>query len=147
MNKQQIKDYKDCTELSCVGMDKDCSSCSCNVCIAGQSEIMTPNEYQELALRTANTEDKQELIENGTLGLSGESGEIADILKKYKFQGHKLDKVHMAKELGDVLWYAAILAEGLEIDLETVMKDNIAKLENRYPNGFEAEKSINRVEE
>ena len=106
---------------------------------------MKPNEYQKLSMKTANNLTKIELIENGVLGLCGESGEIADILKKYKFQGHKLDKIHMAKELGDVLWYAAILAEGLETDLETVMKDNIKKLEKRYPNGFEVEKSINRV--
>lgn len=43
-----------------------------------------------------------ELILNGTLGLSGETGEVADHVKKYLFQGHNLNKHHLAEELGDI---------------------------------------------
>lgn len=62
---------------------------------------MTINEYQKAAYRTANQSltDSQQL-QNGLMGLNGESGECIDILKKHLFQGHDLDKYHIAKELG-----------------------------------------------
>lgn len=111
---------------------------------------MKINEYQELALRTANTDAmkvKEQAMLNGVLGLNGEAGEIADIVKKYLFQGHTLDKDHIAKELGDVCWYIALLAHSIDYDLETIMQMNIDKLKKRYPQGFEKEKSLNRESE
>jgi NTP pyrophosphatase (non-canonical NTP hydrolase) len=108
---------------------------------------LTPNEYQKLALRTANTkamEDPIEKITNGSLGLSGESGEVADHIKKFKYQGHELDREHLAKELGDICWYIALLADGIGYNLETVMQMNVDKLKKRYPEGFEIEKSLHR---
>ena len=69
---------------------------------------------------------------------------MSDHIKKWKYQGHDLDKEKLLNELGDVCWYIAVLAKALETDLETVMNLNIKKLKNRYPNGFEAERSINR---
>ena len=105
---------------------------------------MKINEYQKAALRTASTENKKRLIENGALGLAGECGEVADIVKKHLFQGHEIDKKHIAEELGDVCWYIAISAYAIGYDLETIMKMNVEKLQKRYPNGFEAERSINR---
>lgn len=105
---------------------------------------MKVNEYQQAALRTASSMKPEDLILNGALGLCGESGEVADVVKKHKFQGHDLDKQKIIKELGDVCWYIAITAEGLGVDLETVMQLNINKLRYRYPEGFEADKSINR---
>lgn len=65
---------------------------------------MTPNEYQEAALRTTNKNISQmEQLQNGVMGLTGESGECADLLKKHLFQGHELDTAHFAKELGILL--------------------------------------------
>lgn len=107
--------------------------------------LITANEYQRAALRTAN-KDSKELILNGALGLAGESGEVADIVKKHLFQGHELNREKMIEELGDVLWYVAITAQGLQVDLDSVMKINIEKLKKRYPDGFDKEKSINREE-
>lgn len=107
---------------------------------------MEINEYQQLALRTANSDNPNELLLNGVLGLCGESGEVADLVKKYLFQGHNLDSEKVVKELGDVCWYIAIIAKALDVDLETVMEVNIEKLKMRYPNGFSAENSINRKE-
>lgn len=107
---------------------------------------MTLNEYQLKAIRTAKELDNEQLVENGILGLFGEGGEIADIYKKYKFQGHILDVDHIKEELGDVMWYVSILAQGLGIQLDDVAKENVKKLEKRYPNGFEKERSINRKE-
>jgi NTP pyrophosphatase (non-canonical NTP hydrolase) len=102
------------------------------------------NDYQRLAQRTANANTISGKIENGILGLCGETGEIADIWKKYLHQGHELDKEHMIEELGDVLWYCAELAAGLGVGLAEVAERNIEKLRRRYPNGFEAERSRER---
>jgi NTP pyrophosphatase (non-canonical NTP hydrolase) len=107
---------------------------------------MKANDYQKAALRTASTLEPKDLVLNGALGLTGESGEVADHIKKYLFQGHELKKEHLAKELGDICWYIAIMAEGLGYDLESIMQMNIDKLRKRYPNGFEVERSLHREE-
>ena len=107
---------------------------------------MTINEYQQLAQRTASTKGHSSKIENGILGLCGETGEIADVYKKYLYQGHVLDREHMAEELGDVCWYVAELAAGIGATLEEIMAQNIEKLRKRYPDGFDAERSMHREE-
>lgn len=107
-------------------------------------ETMTMNEYQALAQRTASTTDSSGKIHNGVLGLCGETGEIADVIKKHVYQGHDLVVEDMIEELGDVLWYCAELAAGLGVGLAEVAERNIEKLRKRYPNGFEAERSVNR---
>ena len=108
---------------------------------------MTGKEYQKLAMRTNKPEatQKENLI-NGCLGLAGEAGEVCDIVKKYMFQGHNLETQKIVDELSDVLWYVALTAQGIGCDLDSIMEHNINKLKKRYPNGFEAERSINRTE-
>ncbi len=88
---------------------------------------MEANEYQEAALRTASSAKPEDLILNGALGLAGESGEVADFVKKHLFQGHELNKEKLADELGDVCWYVAIMAKGLGYPLEEIMKMNIRR--------------------
>lgn len=106
---------------------------------------MTINEYQKNALRTANKSlSPIQQLENGLMGLNGEAGECIDILKKHLFQGHELDREHMAKELGDVAWYLAVSADAIGYDLETVMQMNVNKLKARYPDGFNTEHSLHR---
>lgn len=101
---------------------------------------MTPNDYQQAALRTAPGDlPPERLLLNGLMGLNGEAGEAIDILKKHLFQGHELDTAHMAKELGDVAWYLAVSANAIGYDLETIMQMNVDKLKARYPDGFDAE--------
>lgn len=110
---------------------------------------MTINEYQTEALRTAagmNHPNNDEILLNGVMGLAGESGEYVDMMKKHLFQGHELDKEHIAKELGDVAWYIALSAYAMGYDLETILQMNVDKLRKRYPNGFEAERSLHRQE-
>lgn len=102
------------------------------------------NTYQRLAQRTSTNTLPSSKIENGVLGLTGEAGECADALKKYLFQGHELDLGNMAEELGDVLWYIAETASGLGMSLEDIAKGNVEKLKKRYPDGFDADRSINR---
>lgn len=106
---------------------------------------MTVNEYQKLAMVTLNPElSKKDVLINGVMGLCGESGEAIDIVKKWLAQGHELDKAHLAKELGDIAWYLAETATALDLNLEDVFQANINKLKKRYPEGFDALRSIHR---
>ena len=108
---------------------------------------MEINEYQKLAMRTLNPEiDKKELILNASIGLCRESGEVIDLVKKHLFQGHDLDDEKLIKELGDVAWYLAEAATALNVDLSEILEKNIKKLENRFPDGFNSNRSINRGE-
>ena len=108
---------------------------------------MTLNEYQQLALTTLNPAlNKKDVLINGVMGLCGESGEAIDIVKRHLAQGHELDREHLIKELGDVAWYLAETAFALDVSLEEVCQRNIDKLKARYPEGFEAEKSLHRKE-
>lgn len=106
---------------------------------------MTINEYQEEALRTESGMSKEyPRLLNGLMGLNGEAGECIDILKKHLFQGHELDKQHIAKELGDVAWYLAVSASAIGYDLETILQMNVDKLKARYPKGFDSNLSQHR---
>lgn len=110
---------------------------------------MTLNEYQKEAMRTVSgivEINSENLMLQGAMGLNGEAGEVIDILKKYMFQGHDLDKYHVAKECGDCLWYLAILAKGAGYTLDEIAEMNKEKLRKRYPDGFEADKSLHRAE-
>ena len=108
---------------------------------------MTINEYQQLAMTTLNPElSEKDVLINGVMGLCGESGEAIDLVKKWLAQGHELDKEKLAKELGDICWYLAETATAIGYDLEDIMAANIEKLKKRYPQGFEAKRSIHRSE-
>lgn len=114
----------------------------------GRVNGITGNEYQKLAMRTASgssVETADRLLLNGVMGLNGEAGECIDLVKKHLFQGKPLDKEHLAKELGDVAWYLAVTAQSIGYGLDDIFKMNIKKLEARYPNGFEVEKSEHRA--
>lgn len=105
--------------------------------------ITDVNEYQRLALRTASTESSK-WLDNAVMGLCGESGEVIDIVKKYRFQGHPLDREKLIDEASDTFWYLALLCSAIDVDLSTVLTHNIGKLSARYPDGFSVERSLNR---
>ena len=107
---------------------------------------MTLNDYQKAAERTSGNLTSWDKIRNGCYGMNGEAGECIEILKKVEFQGHEFDPNRLIDELGDVLWYVAQTATGLDITLEDVAQGNIKKLEKRYPQKFTAERSIHRPE-
>lgn len=123
---------------------------------------MQVNEYQDLAMRTNDGHSDDRLIDmlsgpaddfpavgqmiNAGLGLSGEVGEVNDAVKKYIFHRHPLERNNVIKELGDVCWYLALMADAIGIDLNTIMTENIEKLRRRYPAGFSEAASINRTE-
>lgn len=108
---------------------------------------MEINEYQQLAMTTLNPAlSRKEVLINSVMGLCGESGEAIDIVKKWMAQGHALDKEHLARELGDIAWYLAEAATALEIPLEDVLRANLEKLKKRYPDGFDSQKSLVRLQ-
>lgn len=95
---------------------------------------MTLNEYQAHALETAIYPESSRII-YPTLGLTGESGEVADKVKKVirdanqEFTEEK--KCEIMKEIGDVLWYCAALSHDLGYTLEEVAQTNVDKLHSR----------------
>ncbi len=100
---------------------------------------MNLNEYQQLAKRTAAPKGKKDELFHLVLGLMGESGEIAEKMKKIVRDNASdfdaLDKDDLKKELGDILWYIAILADYFDIELEEIGKKNIDKLASRLERG------------
>lgn len=116
------------------------------------TDHLLANDYQRMAMRTASGMNYGEfggkgLLLNAVMGLNGEAGEVIDSVKKHCFQGHELDKAHLAEELGDVAWYLAVGCEAVGVTLEDVMNGNVEKLKRRYPEGFDKNRSIKREEE
>lgn len=81
------------------------------------------------------------------IGICGEAGEVSELIKKYAYHGHAIDKDHLARELGDVLWYVSYMAHLFGYSLGEIMEMNQDKLAKRYPDGkFDEERSKNRKE-
>jgi len=113
---------------------------------------MTPAEYLKQAMRThedtytfEGTENISPQLEHAIWGITSESGEIADILKKSKIYGKELDAVDIIDEAGDMMWYMALLCNALNISFEDVWDKNIRKLQTRFPEGFSAEEAIEKT--
>ena len=120
---------------------------------------MKGSEYQALAMRTNDRQSTFRIMrklgdENydlggivmATMGLSGEVGELNDMIKKWIFHRSDLDIAHAKKELGDILWYVACMAESFGWDLDEIMEMNIEKLRKRYPAGFDYVRANSRAE-
>ena len=81
------------------------------------------------------------------MGMCGEAGEASELIKKYAYHGHTIDSEHLARELGDVLWYVSYTAHLFGYPLGKIMTMNQEKLAKRYPDGkFDEERSRNREE-
>lgn len=105
-------------------------------------------DYQIQAARTLISDAEAPVLSGqetrllwNAMGLAGEAGEVVDALKKQVLHGHGLNTEQIVKELGDVLWYVAALCTVLDVDLDRVMRANLAKLQARYPQGWDAERS------
>ena len=96
---------------------------------------MDCDDYQRAALRTARAKDAPDEFMHLILGLVGETGEIAEKVKKLVRDQEsdlaRLDRDDMAAELGDVLWYAAVLADFLDLSLNDIAQRNVDKLADR----------------
>ncbi|MDA2439629.1 nucleoside triphosphate pyrophosphohydrolase family protein [Bacillus cereus] len=122
------------------------------------NKISELDQYQEAALRTWNTNnDFGGRVLNAALGITGEAGEVADVVKKAIFHGHGFDPAHcpgeeegnthkIALELGDILYYISIMSHEMGYTLEDIAQMNIFKLAKRYPDGFSPKASQNRVD-
>lgn len=100
---------------------------------------MNMDEYQQAALRTAAPRDKRNELFHLLLGLVGETGEIAEKAKKIvrdqDSDFSRWDTEDVEKELGDTLWYLAVIADHFDLSLDDVAKHNIAKLADRQRRG------------
>lgn len=124
-------------------------------------------EYQALAMRTNDKKSTDRLLNkindlkignrgedtpeielggalNAALGLSGEVGELNDMLKKWVFHEKQLDTEHLKREIGDIYWYLALICDSFELNLDEIMQINIDKLKARYPKGFDTYRANHR---
>jgi NTP pyrophosphatase (non-canonical NTP hydrolase) len=105
----------------------------------GRTEIVEDlDDYQTLAngfINRPRYTDSLDMLNNAALGIAGEGGEFADLVKKLKYHGHphnnEVNK-KILKELGDVLWYVAQGCAGLGVTLSYVATMNIRKLHDRH---------------
>lgn len=110
---------------------------------------MTFDEYQQQALTTA-VNDYEPLMEKTiwAMGVAGEAGEVVEKWKKIvAYKGGNLtdeDVAELAKELGDVVWYIAVLAHSLGLSFEDVMRRNVEKLKSRQVRGVLKGRGDNR---
>jgi NTP pyrophosphatase (non-canonical NTP hydrolase) len=110
--------------------------------------VMELRDYQFLANRTAKDLGFREGLIHAALGVTGESGEFADAVKRVAIYEGVADRANMVEELGDLLWYVAYACEVLGEPLEIVARENIEKLRKRYPevySDFHAHARLDKV--
>ena len=98
---------------------------------------MNLDDYQEQAKATA-IYDKKHAIIYPALGLAGEAGEVSNKVKKLLRDGYEKNKDYrktISDEIGDVLWYCAVLANDIGCDLQTIANNNLVKLKDRMDRG------------
>jgi len=102
-------------------------------------EVMTAEFYEMKAGQTAIF-PKYKALEYLALGLTSEAGEVAGKVKKLirdgeDMEGFELKKIAIASEIGDVLWYCAMMAKEVGVPLNDIMKENLKKLHGRKVRG------------
>lgn len=108
---------------------------------------MKAKDYQAQAERTMidqpdfEISPEQVMLSWNALGLAGEAGEVADLIKKGVFHQQGIDELKLKKELGDVLWYIAAICKQLNISLDEIMQLNIDKLKARFPDGYSPDRT------
>ncbi len=108
---------------------------------------MNAEQYTVLALRTApiTPNNLKHDLAHAVMGMTGEAGEVADIIKKHIYYGKPLDREKVLEEAFDCIWYINLLLHLIDATWAEGFEMNIKKLEKRYPNlRFEAEHAINR---
>jgi NTP pyrophosphatase (non-canonical NTP hydrolase) len=102
-------------------------------------QVITPDLYESMAGETAIFPEHKAL-EYLALGLTSEAGEVAGKVKKLirdgeDREGFELKKIAIAQEIGDVLWYCAMMAREVGVPLNTIMRENLEKLHSRKARG------------
>jgi NTP pyrophosphatase (non-canonical NTP hydrolase) len=106
--------------------------------------------YRTEVLRTCpnfDKDDEQTKLSLAGLGVAGEAGEVADLIKKFLHHGKPIDRDKLIKEMGDVYWYLEYLGATIGVSTEDVMRANAAKTRARFPNGFSHEAANARADE
>jgi NTP pyrophosphatase (non-canonical NTP hydrolase) len=97
---------------------------------------MDLKEYQKICKKTAKKfANKEKEILTWGLGMIGEAGDVAGCLVKI-FSHDNDQKKGIKENLGDTLWYLAMICNFFGWDLEEILKENVRKLKKRYPRGF-----------
>lgn len=109
-------------------------------------QLQLKSNYREEVLKTWSGISGERALLNCALGLTGEAGETADLIKKHVFHGHPLDKDKLIKELGDIRYYLEVIAHELGVEMHEIERINTEKLAKRYAQGFTPEASLNRKE-
>ena len=106
--------------------------------------------YQEISQRTAKSDvdvTNPRLL-HGAIGICGEAGELIDAVKTHMIYGSKLDIDNIKEELGDIIWYMAMVLSSINSSFDEITDMNLSKLEKRYPEKmFSTERSENRDRE
>lgn len=95
-------------------------------------------DYQTAAMANVCIRDDVDVLPHLALGLTGEAGEVADIIKKAAYRGRDEDSIvplDLVRELGDTLFYLSCIAGYFGYEISEVMTINAEKLADRYPNG------------
>jgi len=103
------------------------------------NELLTPDKYEDLAGQTAIF-PKEKALEYLALGLTSEAGEVAGKVKKLirdgeDVEGFEMKKIAIASEIGDVIWYCAMMAKEVGVPLNDILKENLKKLHSRKERG------------
>ena len=114
-----------------------------------ESNQLSEMFYATKELETKNPNINMSLLLTGGIGLSSETGEFNEIVKKCIFQGKPLNDetvFHCKRELGDIMWYWISSCRALGLDPNEVIEENVNKLKARYPDGeFDVHYSENRA--
>ena len=104
--------------------------------------VTEPLEIEEVTKRLAQRNTIRLL--HASFGVSSESGEVADAIKRFVFYGKPIDRINLIEEAGDLLWYINVLLNAVDSTFDEAMERNIAKLKARYGDKFTEEKALNR---
>lgn len=108
---------------------------------------MTPDQYVVDAMRSCRPGPDFGYDLNHSLhGLASETGEIADTIKKHLVYDQPFNRENMHEELGDLMWYVALMCKACNFSLESIMIANVEKLKKRYPEKFTAEAAAARAD-
>lgn len=113
----------------------------------GEEPIFLPDDYVVQAMRSLKDDQSFQYQLNHSLhGLVSEVGEIADIIKRHIIYEQRFDRENMKEELGDLMWYIALMCRLNGFSLAEIMHENIVKLRKRYPEKFTPEAAVARAD-
>ena len=102
------------------------------------------DRYKDYVISKVSMRSLDDLELVSALGIGGEAGEILDTIKKSRFHHHPTYYGFLLEEMGDLFFYFTLMLEAQGYTLDEVVEANKKKLDERYPEGFDPERSMNR---